>query len=465
MTKQLRPFILKVTPVAAIVLVSLAGCRSPHSTSSVHQASFYERAEARADAEEPQLERKEVTAPDLAIESSGKSVNDLDIQLTSANDTTLRGVEGTDGVARLSPPAMVANRATPAGSAARPHITPVGDASPVSFSQAQPRMPVDDQGNVVHEPASWMTGTDADRYPDEYLVDGGDRGLPVHYDPYSRQGLDTEDTVAEFRDSDGKPVTQKTNRVSIYAPRFGSVRTVVTPSGDVQIARLAGMQDRVVNSGLGANRGPDDYTKNDRLGGVRTRSRASGVETREWERGVFNATRLVSHTKLGNLRQDLSYWVRGSLEQADKARLAYGLDAARLWTRNENPVMTASIESLGQVEAKFRAAEMAGSEPEGKEPGRLKIVKLADRKTARPGDVITFVIRYDNYGERPLHDLRIVDNLTPRLEYLEDSATSDRAGDIIVEDNEEGSLVLTFKLDEPLAGKSGGVITFQCKVR
>ena len=133
--------------------------------------------------------------------------------------------------------------------------------------------------------------------------------------------------------------------------------------------------------------------------------------------------------------------------------------------RNENPVMTARVESLGQVEVKFRAAEMVGTEPEENEPGRLKIVKLADTKTAKPGDTITFVIRYDNVGERPLHDLRIVDNLTPRLEYIEDSATSDRAGDITLEDNAEGSAVLTFKFDQPLPGGKGGVVTFQCKVR
>ena len=371
-----------------------------------------------------------------------------------------------DGVARLSQPVLVANRVTPAGSLSRPHITPVPGVQAVSFSHAEPRLLVDDDGQPVGDSRpAWMDGRPADLYPDEYLLDGGDRDKPVHYDSYYRQGLETEDTVAEFRDSDGKSRTQATNQVSIYAPRFGAVRSVMTPSGDVQIARVAGMQDRVVNSGVGVRVGPEDYTRNDRLSGVRVRSRASGVETREWERGVFNTARLVGHTRLLNLRQDLSYWLSGSLEQADDARIAYGIDAALLWTRNENPVVTAQLASAGQVEAKFRAAEMSGSEPEGKTPGRLKIVKLADRKTAQPGDTITFVIRYSNTGERPLHDLRIVDNLTPRLEYMEDSATSDRPGDIIVEDNAEGSLVLTFKLDESLPGGTGGVVTFQCRVR
>jgi uncharacterized repeat protein (TIGR01451 family) len=78
---------------------------------------------------------------------------------------------------------------------------------------------------------------------------------------------------------------------------------------------------------------------------------------------------------------------------------------------------------------------------------------------------VTFAIRYENKGEREVTDVRIIDNLTPRLEYIEDSATSDRDGEINIQDNGEGSLVLTFTLDAPLKEKTRGVITFQCRVR
>ena len=36
---------------------------------------------------------------------------------------------------------------------------------------------------------------------------------------------------------------------------------------------------------------------------------------------------------------------------------------------------------------------------------------------------------------------------------------------ITVDDNEQGSQVLVFELDEPLPGGVGGVITFQARVR
>ncbi len=84
---------------------------------------------------------------------------------------------------------------------------------------------------------------------------------------------------------------------------------------------------------------------------------------------------------------------------------------------------------------------------------------------AQPGDIITFTIRYDNLGERELTQIRILDNLTPRLQYVEDSETSDRAGELFVQDNEEGSVILEFHLDEPLPAGQGGVVTFQAKVR
>ena len=92
--------------------------------------------------------------------------------------------------------------------------------------------------------------------------------------------------------------------------------------------------------------------------------------------------------------------------------------------------------------------------------------------------MIRFTLRFDNVGERPLTQVRIIDNLSPRLEYIKDSATlgftdedektpaaEARGGRITVDDNEQGSEVLVFELDEPLPGGVGGVITFQARVR
>ena len=168
---------------------------------------------------------------------------------------------------------------------------------------------------------------------------------------------------------------------------------------------------------------------------------------------------------LQNLYQDIGFLRSGQFEQSDEARLANGIQAAANWSRDLNPVIAATTSASQETYASFRPQQMVGIEIEHNTIGRLRIVKLADKLTAKPGDVITFTIRYDNLGDLELHHIRVIDNLTPRLQYIDDSAESDRPATIHVEDNDEGTLVLRFNLDGPLPGKTGGVITFQALVR
>jgi uncharacterized repeat protein (TIGR01451 family) len=376
------------------------------------------------------------------------------------------------GVARVTP--AIPNQSTayrPAPPAYAPPVFnppagPIRQASPVSFSYSQPRLAISTTGQPVDGSADLsLLGKPYEQFPDEYLLDGGDRDHPVHYQGQYRDGLETEDTISEYIDHTGQPHMKATNRVAIYAPRFASVRAVTTPSGDTAVGRLAGMHETSRDSGVSNRVGPQRHTDSQRLGGVRVRSRASGVNTREWQSGTVNVAALKSHSKLLNTYEELSYFLRGEILHANEARLAAGIEAAVAWTRDENPRLIAQLGSLHEVTTKFRLAEIVGVEDPRKEPGRLEIVKVANRSTAKPGDIVTFAIRYENKGEREVTDVRIVDNLTPRLEYIEDSATSDREGDIVVQDNDEGSVVLTFKLDKPLKEKTSGVVTFQCRVR
>jgi uncharacterized repeat protein (TIGR01451 family) len=390
------------------------------------------------------------------------------MQIRSQNQTSEPGqfpARDVSGVARVAP--LPNNSPVPYGPPVFPQSAGhVQQASAVSFSYAEPRLAISDTGLAVHEPDdSPLLGKPHEQYPDEYLLDGGDRDHPVHYQGPYRDGLETEDTITEYIDHTGKPHVKATNQVAIYAPRFASVRAVTTPSGETAIGRLAGMHESTRDSGVSNRVGPQRYTDLQRLSGVRVRSRASGVNAREGQLGTKNVASLTAHEQLLNTFEELSYFLRGEILQANEARLAAGIEAATTWTRDENPVVIATLDSLHEVTAKFRLAEMVGVEDPRKDPGRLEIVKVANTSTAKPGDIVTFAIRYENKGEREVTDVRIVDNLTPRLEYIEDSATSDRDGEINVQDNEEGSLVLTFTLDAPLKEKTSGVVTFQCRVR
>ena len=347
---------------------------------------------------------------------------------------------------------------------------------PAAFTPADPRVPcpscpdapyggpgpvmgpVGPAGVMVQPlPSPWL-------YPDEYLCDGGDRGLPVHYDTIHRLGLETEDTVAEYVDDKGGFHVAPTNKVCVYAPRFGAVRTVSSPVADVGVDYAVGADQLASGVNLRAREVSDLHLQNERAGSARVRSRASGLATDVMVAGATQRMAVIEHQKLINTYQDLQFFRTGEFLRTEEARLAIGIQAAAVWTRLESPTIVAKTLQGQSIKSVFRAQELVGVEDK-KVPGVLRIVKLADRATAQPGDVITFTLRYDNVGDLEVFHTQIVDNLTPRLEYIEDSVISDRPGDIITEPNGEGSLVLKFVLDDPIQGHTGGVITFKARVR
>lgn len=305
-----------------------------------------------------------------------------------------------------------------------------------------------------------------EKFPDEYLCDGGDRALPVHYDNYNRLGLDTEDTVAEFTDHRGKNRVKASNRVCVYAPRFATVRTVSRPHEDSHLNRVADVDHSAGTDAMHTRLKASLHIKQEMTGRVAVRSRASGLESEQLQGDLSQTKRLVVHDKLINVYQDLNFVQFGSAEHSDAARLNFGIQAGLVWSREEYPVIAAKTDSAMEGVYEAHAATIVGiDDKKSDEPGELRIVKLADKNTALPGDVIEFTLRYDNLGPNAVHHVRIVDNLTPRLMYVDDSATSDREGRLVVQDNGEGSLVLVWELTDPLQPKAGGVVTFKAKVR
>jgi uncharacterized repeat protein (TIGR01451 family) len=301
-------------------------------------------------------------------------------------------------------------------------------------------------------------------YPDEYLCDGGDRGDPVHYNEEQTLGLDTEDTVAEYQDENGRPKVKHSNRVCVYAPRFGAVTTISSPVAGTGLDKLAGS---VTNTGGTALRGRvatawhDQREMTERM---RTRSRASGIETEN--HGVANeqTQRPTVNAETLNVFENRAQQKQGELLLTEKAQLEIQIEAAITWTRDQFPVVQAQIESAGETLTRSATAEFVGRKQLGK-PGDLRLIKTADKKLAAVGDIITFTIRYENFGDRQLSNVVILDNLTPRLEYVDDSATSDRDGRLVTEDNGEGSLILRWELDQPLPGRTRGVVSFQARVK
>ncbi len=317
-----------------------------------------------------------------------------------------------------------------------------------------------------------------DEFPDEFVIDGGDRGNPVHYQSHLRYGVETEDTIAEYTDDEGTSHILPSNRVAIYAPRFAAVRMVQLPVEGFGIERMAASHRLLREVRLTIREGPHLHKQQAGAVGARVRSRASGLLAEARTAGVSRLLRTGEHVKLINVFGDTGDLVAGRMDQAGVARLARSLENAAAWAGDEAPRATASTATGQSIQSTPWVNSFTGVEVKHKEIGELKLVKLADRDTALSDDVVLFTLRFDNVGERPLTQVRIIDNLSPRLEYIKDSATlgftdedektpaaEARGGRITVDDNEQGSEVLVFELDEPLPGGVGGVITFQARVR
>jgi hypothetical protein len=65
---------------------------------------------------------------------------------------------------------------------------------------------------------------------------------------------------------------------------------------------------------------------------------------------------------------------------------------------------------------------------------------------------------------KALRDVAIVDNLSPRLEYVEGSSRSSKETVFTVQENEAGSHILRWEAGTLAAGESA-VVRFQAKVR
>lgn len=301
-------------------------------------------------------------------------------------------------------------------------------------------------------------------YTDEYICDGGDEGYPVHYHGPDMQGLEAEDTVVEFSDNHGKRRVQPSNKVCIYAPRFAAVSSISAPLAGTSIVKAAGAHDGQALAGFNARMRIDEHRDVDQLEALRKRTRASGLDKQQSD-GVFDNTVSVEvHSKLINLFESIKFIGDREFSREERLAITDGMAAAGAWSRDLSPVISASDVTGQLVTQSVKLEGYTGVEdPRG--PGQLRVVKLADKSVAEIGDTIEFTIRFDNLGGLELNDVVLIDNLTPRLEYVDGSATHTLDGELQVEDNGEGSSKLTFRLTGPLDGKTGGVLKFQCVVR
>ncbi len=300
---------------------------------------------------------------------------------------------------------------------------------------------------------------------DEYIFDGGDEALPVRVGKdWTVYGLDSADTVVHYDTVDGKTQVAPSNRISIYSPRFASVRKVTGAIENHQQDQLVGV-DLPVRLGLHedlqlATTAIQPVQPVGRIG-----SKAIHI-FRERLRGVgLEGAQGLAAFQYGILPYENLQIIRhGTFLQSEKARLAQAADAALVWSNNQ------AVEVV--IDEQMAATEVHDSKPQltyqyELPPGkpRLRVVKVASSREAKPGETIDFTIRFDNVGDQPIGNVTIIDNLTTRLEYVPDSAQSTLDANFLTQLNEGESLVLRWEIDAPLKPGKGGVVRFTCKVR
>ena len=335
------------------------------------------------------------------------------------------------------------------------HMRPPGWEPPTAIGPPLPRM--------VYGP--WAPPGIAVPWPEqEYLRDGGDRetGVIVR-DDWRVDGLDLEDTVAHYDTLDGRTLVEPSNQICLYAPRFAAVRRVDNvfegeqrdQVGDqTQPIALAGHEEKQF---VATNMQPVQPV------GDREARRANIARQRDVGAPIFTVL-------MPNLVQDrvkphenFTVFQTGVMEAAERPLVAKAALAAVVW-ETKQAVQIILEGKRAQIDASVQSPLVVYRVDEPGNP-KLQLCKTASATSALPGEEIDFTLRFDNVGDQTIGNVTILDNLTTRLEYVQDSAKSSVKANFSVAENEGESLTLRWEIVDPLKPGDGGLVRFKCRVR
>ncbi len=300
---------------------------------------------------------------------------------------------------------------------------------------------------------------------DEYICDGGDHDPPAGVTAKGRAvGLVGEDTIVQYQTRDGRARTQASNRVCIYAPRFAAVRKIY---GTVQLDQregTAGVEQPVALERIDDVAASNTYVQPLQPGRYLGTKNASRLLAENRYEPIDNVQAAAGTQGRWLPYEDLLAIQRGVIDNSEKARLAAKLEAAIQWSKPQAVQVVIDGQLAAEASGRAQAEEVLRYElPDGKR--RLRVIKIASRGDAEPGDEISFTLRVDNVGDLPVEQATILDDLTARLEYVEGSAQCSAKHEFKAEPNRQGSMTLRWDIDKTLPVGEGVIIRFRCKVR
>ena len=302
---------------------------------------------------------------------------------------------------------------------------------------------------------------------DEYIINGDDTGKPAYVEDWTVHNFDAGNTIAHFDTLDGKVVVEPSNKVHIYAPRFGAIRKIEGLLHEGQVTALIETRNRQVSSqnrnaiqtGFTEQEAGTKYARTqDQLSSIDGQRRGAGMESAQGL-GGYNNFQVVDSDSMILLQR--SFGFEGSV----RTQLDRGAINARAWQGNE--AVRIQINEL----APMTATEIDGAsvyfqvEDKQSKTSKLRLIKVASKESALPGEIVEFTLRFDNIGNQLLGNVTILDDLTGRLEFLPGTAVASLKSGFVPQLNARGTLTLRFEIIDPLPPGEFGVIQFQCRVR
>ncbi|MCD4726149.1 MAG: DUF11 domain-containing protein, partial [Pirellulales bacterium] len=282
--------------------------------------------------------------------------------------------------------------------------------------------------------------------------------------PVPLGGLEMEDTVAHYDTLDGRTLVEPSNKVYLYAPRFGAVRQVVGLVAHEERQHIGGVHlpehlDSPTTLQLVA-----DAEQNVQAAGEATARPAVALLTRQGEGVTSSVIHPRAFQDAFKPFENLSVVRMGVFEGAEMPFLARSSEAAIAWSHIQAvQVILDHTGAMAEVKYDKALSLYTVSSPPGKP--KLRLVKVASTPFAQPGDEVFFTLRFDNIGNQPLGNVTIIDSLNTRLEYVADSAQCSVEAKFSTQPNEGDSMAVRCELARPLEPGQGGILRFRCRVR
>jgi uncharacterized repeat protein (TIGR01451 family) len=303
---------------------------------------------------------------------------------------------------------------------------------------------------------------------DEFLCDGGDRGVPMAVGPDGRLGgVDPRDAAVRFDIGLGplvQPRALPTNVVCIYAPRFAEVRVTTGANEAIDVRHLSTnvrlespemTRARAESRKLVQNQSPELARNRSRASGFKGRIYIDEESNNRAAGGYENVSQVSSNT------QKQSPELARNRQKPALAKVKVRLQGIKT---AESPVVTGITEGASAAVMIWPAHQMTGVEVPPNRPG-LAVIKRVSVQEAEPGDTVTYVILYRNMGNTPIKAVTIVDSLLPRLEYVKGTSRGPEGTAFSSAVNRVGSTELRWTLPGVLAPGATGHVSFDVIVR